>query len=141
MFFLHLFFALCIALLIAAVFTVAARRRGREADFVMVLLVVFFGSWAGGLWLAPVGPVLWSVSWLPFFLMGLLFALILAAFPGPPGRERGNTVEFINETERSRQRRQNRLAVNIFFWILLAVLLLAIVSAYLWELPATLQTM
>lgn len=137
MFFLHLFFALCIALILAAVFTAAARNRGREADFVMILLVIFFGAWAGGVWLAPIGPVLWSVSWLPFFLVGLLFALILAAFPGPSGRERGDTVEFVDKSERRKQRRQNRLAVNIFFWILLAVLVLAIISAYVWELPAT----
>jgi len=136
MFFLHVFFALCIALLVATGFTVAARRKGRDADFLMILLTVFFGAWAGGLWLTPLGPVLWSAYWLPFFLVGLVFALILAAFPGPQDMENGSSVEFVNQEARRKQRRRNRLVVNIYFWVLLAVLVLAIVSAYVWELPA-----
>jgi hypothetical protein len=37
------------------------------AWFVILLLVV----WVGGTWMAPFGPRLWDVAWLPFLIRGV----------------------------------------------------------------------
>jgi len=84
MFFVDLLFALLIGLLLSVLFTLIFDARGPWDIFWVFLLLVVLGSWVGGLWLVPFGPVLFDVAWIPFLLAGLFFALILAAATPPP---------------------------------------------------------
>lgn len=44
-----------------------------------LLVVLFLATWAGGIWLVPLGPRVWGAYWLGFLVVGILVALIIAA--------------------------------------------------------------
>jgi hypothetical protein len=120
-----LLFALIVALVLSAIFTLILHR-GPWTGFYPFFAIVFVAAWAGGLWLRPVGPPLWGVSLLTTILAGLLAALMLgaAAMPRPPRTRR----EAVRLTER--QRATSR-ALGLIFWLILLILAGAIVAAYL----------
>jgi len=128
MFFIHLIYALFFAALLTAVFFGIFRTRGPWSSLVLFLLVVFLASWAGGAWLSPFGPVLWGSSFLPFLLVGLLISLLLAAVA--PSEKAESTVELVNTRERPRERATALTALSVFFWILIGVFVVVIVSRY-----------
>ena len=106
--------------------------------FLLLLLV----TWAGGLWLVPVGPELWGVAWLSFLIMGLLAAMIIIAIAVPvtrpprPGAGRGSPrdVRATAETPADEVRTDVETAVasvfGMFFWILVVALGAAIIIKY-----------
>ena len=123
MFFVDLLFALLIGLLLSVLFTLIFDARGPWDIFWVFLLLVVLGSWVGGLWLVPFGPVLFDVAWIPFLLAGLFFALILAAATPPP--------PFSTRTDVTPPAGSGTvLAFSLFFWILLLGLVAAIILAY-----------
>jgi hypothetical protein len=127
MFFVDLLFALAVALLLTAIFTAGFRNRGPWGMWWVFLLVIFLGTWAGGLWLAPFGPTLFDVAWLPFLFVGLLVALLLAAAVplARPPRTYGEAA-----VAEARAEEAAIAAFSIFFWILLISLAVAVVLAY-----------
>lgn len=114
--------------------------------------VLFLATWAGGLWLAPFGPTIWGVSWVGFLIVGLVVALLLAAVAPPRGGERPETTRGAEgprrETEpltletgpgKAPQAGQDRgdapadnlaAGMGVFFWALLALLVIGIATAY-----------
>jgi hypothetical protein len=73
-------FALAIAVLFVMVVGRAPRTRGSSAlPFVWLFVILVFTMWAGGLWIGPAGPLIFGVAWLPFLVVGLVVALIVAA--------------------------------------------------------------
>jgi hypothetical protein len=127
MFFVHLVFALFIAILLSAIFAVGFRRKGPWESLVLFFLLLFLISWAGGVWLAPMGPPLWGGYWLPFLLVGVIMALLLAALAPPP---RESSVELVEEGKETAERRAVLTGLGVFFWILVAALVVAIVIRY-----------
>jgi hypothetical protein len=90
MYFLHFLTALGNSLLLSFLFVFVFRRTGIRANFYFFLLAVLLGSWAGGLWLPPVGPRVAGVPWGSFFLSALIlstFFFLMAAphFSNPSG--------------------------------------------------------
>lgn len=128
MFFLDMIYALFFAVLLTAVFFGLFRTRGPWASLVLFFLVIFLASWAGGAWIAPFGPVLWGISFLPFLLVGLIIALMLAA--AAPTQREESTVELVDRDERKRERAKAFAALSVFFWILIGVFAVLIVSRY-----------
>jgi hypothetical protein len=124
-------FALVIAVLFAAilscVFGWRHPSRSEPGSAVLFLfLLLFFSAWAGGVWLAPVGPALWGVYWMPFLLVGLLFALLILA-ASAPGRRPRSAKEAV---ERAEEAEAAGVVFSIFFWALLLSLIAAIVIRY-----------
>lgn len=128
MFFIDLLLALVIALVIGAVFTLGFRREFPGPGLLIFLLVLFLLTWAGGVWITPFGPTLWGSFWLPFLLVAIIVALVLTAFP-PPGRER-STVKLVSEEEQAATETE-AAALNVFFWVLIAILGIVILLGYL----------
>jgi len=126
MFLVDLLVALAIALLLTAIFTAGFRNRGPWDVWWVFLLVVFLGAWAGGLWLAPFGPTLFDVAWLPFLFVGFIVALMLAAAvpPARPPRTYGEAVAEARAEEAA------VATFSIFLWVLLIGLAVAILIAY-----------
>ncbi len=125
MFIWHFLVAMLIALLLTAVFggLLGGHRRGGALIFFFVVLL--FGTWAGGLWLTPIGGPLWGgASWISFIFVGLFFALILTAAL-PPQRKRNKPDTGASETEPA-----SLVVFGIFFWILIVALGVAIVGRY-----------
>ncbi len=128
MFFIDLLLALVIALVIGAVFVLGFRRERPGPGLLIFLLVLFLLTWAGGVWITPFGPTLWGSFWLPFLLVAIIVALVLSAFP-PPGGER-STVKLVSEQEQAATETE-AAALNVFFWVLIAILGSVILLGYL----------
>jgi hypothetical protein len=118
--------ALLIALLLTAVFSGRFRGYRYGAGILTLFVIVLLATWAGGVWIVPVGPQLWGASWLSFVFMGVFFALLLKAYLPP-------------ETEEDHRSRKVRIAegetaaitaFNVFFWFLVLGLVLAILIRY-----------
>lgn len=126
MFFADFLFALAIGLLLTALFGTLFRTHGPGAAWWTFLLIVFLAAWVGGLWIRPFGPPLFGVVWLPFLLMGLFFALLLAAaIPARPPRTPGEAIS------QARTKEATATVLGVFFWVLLIGLVVAIVVGYL----------
>ncbi|MFP4395970.1 MAG: hypothetical protein ACLFTI_11970 [Anaerolineales bacterium] len=137
MFFAEFVFALAIALLLTGFFFVAFRYRGPWDVWWLFLVVIFLAAWAGGLWIEPIGPPLFEIYWLPFLLVGLLFALILAAAVPPrpprlPGRPRAPRTPRTRRaaTPTTPAEEETALAVGLFFWLMLVSLMVVILIGY-----------
>ncbi|MDX1614795.1 MAG: hypothetical protein R3300_10835 [Candidatus Promineifilaceae bacterium] len=121
MFLAELMIALVVAVVLVAVFGLGYRRMGIGAGLLWFLLLVFLATWAGGVWLTPIGPTVADVPWLSFLFIGLFFSLLIMALlppvPTTPAEARAEAGAFV--------------AINIFFWILLVGFVVAIVAAYL----------
>lgn len=126
MFILDLLFALSIALILTLVFFGVFRNRAPWIYFVAFFVIVFLASWAGGLWIIPFGPTMFSVTWLPFSLAGLFFALLLV------GAAANRPTTYQHETV---EQRETKGAVSLIFiisfWILVIGLVVAIILGYL----------
>lgn len=124
-------FEFIIAFSIAVIFVLVLRALfGRRAPFGSVwilLLFLFLVTWAGGVWLIPFGPTLFDVAWLPYLVVGVFIAIVLATTV-PPEPTYPRTVEQAREEETT----ATVLAgLTIFFWIAIIFTLIAILLAYL----------
>jgi len=120
-------FAFVIGILFTGIFAIGFGRRGPWASIPVFFLIVFLAAWAGGAWATPVGPPLFGVFWLPFLFMGLAIALLLAAAAPPPQ----SPVDIVSPEPERGEERKAAVAFEIFFWILLVTLGIAIVSRYI----------
>ena len=117
--------ALLIGLIFTTLFALLFDNRGPWDIWWVFLLVILLGAWMGGNWITPFGPPLFGVSWLPFLLAGLFFALLLIAATPPAPRTRTNMTYAEAET------RSTFAALNVFFWILILGMIAAIILAYI----------
>jgi hypothetical protein len=122
-------FALVIAFLIFVVFLHGFRRVGPFGGVLWFFLIVLFASWAGGVWVRPVGPMLWGVYWVPFLVVGLMVALLLAA--SSPPRPPGKPSKTIDEEKRKREAEVLGVSLSVFFWVMLVFLVIAISVHYI----------
>jgi hypothetical protein len=130
MFWIDLIFAILVALLLVALFAAVFQVRGPWNSILWFFLVVLLVTWAGGVWLAPMGPAVGGFYFFPFLLAGLVVVLLLAATTTPPPKE-GETVEFVDAKEQRAGRRAVGAALGIFFWVLLMLLAAVIFFRYI----------
>lgn len=98
------------------------------AETILFLFLIFFlAIWAGGVWIAPFGPVIAGRSWLPFVLVGLFLLLLIAAASAPREPPRTATEARLEAEEAAAV----GTALSVFFWILLLGLMAAILVAYI----------
>ena len=121
-------FALVIALLFVILFAIVFRYRGPWNSMLWFFLIVLLATWAGGVWLTPVGPAVRGFHWMPFLMTGLIVSLLLAAATVPTKEK--PTIELIDEKERRAKRRAAGTALGIAFWVLSILLLVAIFLRY-----------
>jgi hypothetical protein len=133
MFILELLIAISISLVLSALFFLVTQRGERRTGFFWLFVIVFLATWAGGVWLRPFGPTIWGVYWLGFLLAGLFILLLLAIFiPRQPVRGRRETLDMLEKVARKRELDTfTYITLGVFFWILLAALIIAIMFRYL----------
>jgi hypothetical protein len=73
------------------------------------------------------GAVMGGVYWLPFLIVGLIFALLLAAVVSPFPQD--TTVQLLERGEKSPEKRK-RMVLGIYFWLLIFALVVLIVTRY-----------
>ncbi|HEX4337267.1 MAG TPA: hypothetical protein VH062_15230 [Polyangiaceae bacterium] len=127
MFVVEFVFAVVISMLCAAMLLPVTARSGfrlRHPDIeplgvFAMLLVLFLATWAGGIWLVPVGPKLWGVAWVGFVVAGLFVALLIGAL--------SSVDEKLSVPYGSRPRGPD---ASMMALALLLLLILAVVAGY-----------
>ncbi len=128
-----------IAILLAILFTILliplGGHRSRREEYGAGLAFLFFFLiflpliWAGGLWVAPFGPMMHGVAWMPFVLVGL-FVMLLLLVAIPPDRGQGEVPQTA-ETGRTPDREEKAVKVfGVTYIILLAGLIVLIIWHY-----------
>lgn len=116
--------ALIMALVITLFFSGVLKHKGPWNAIWLVFITIFLASWAGYLWISPFGPMVMGVSVMPIFVVGLIFAFILAAVTVP-------TRKVVRNMEiREDVSSDTRAAISIFFWIVLILLVVAVITGY-----------
>ena len=124
--------ALLMALIITVFFSGVLKHSGPWDAIWLVFITIFLASWAGYLWINPFGPMVMGVSIMPIFVVGLIFAFILAAVTTPKQRV-VKDLEIKEEVPAD-----TKVAIGIFFWIVLILLVVAIITGY-WRTPVNSQ--
>ncbi len=142
MFWLDFILVFFIAFLLVAILAAAGRGRFGEgwAGILWLFALILLVTWALGVWLVPVGPPLWGVSWVPFLVVAIFVVLLIAAIAEPTRRwpkthgARKPLPSAEGETEPMGEREETEAAAmlgcGIFFWILIIVAIVAIVARY-----------
>ena len=99
---------------------------------IWIFVIIFLGTWLLGSLLKPFGPEVAGIRWMPFFLVGLVIFLILAAVvPRRPPEGRRETLELLEQVERERElEAATFMTLNVFFWILICVLVVTLIIRY-----------
>jgi len=111
--------AIMISVLVMFVFSLLFKDRRPAGGPLLFFLVVFLATWAGQLWIQPVGPMYKGIAWVPLIFISVFFSLFVMALSPRVVTERDEI-----ETEAT------SFAVGIFFWLVLILLVMAIVVAY-----------
>ena len=84
-------------------------------------LIVYLAVWASQLWMMPVGPAFWGISWLPMFLVAgvFWFLIVLLIRDTPKPIDTGTEIE-----------KAPVLIVGLVFWIVVFLLITAIAVGY-----------
>ena len=126
MFITPLLVAFLLAIILTLLLAVGLRGQPWGVGIVFFFLILFLATWAGGLWLTPVGPVMLGVPWMSFLLVALIVGLILVSLTPDSRRRRGKPLA----SEKVPAQSDTAIAVDVFFWILIGGLLIAIVARY-----------
>lgn len=121
-----LFVGLLFTILLSVAFWGA---RGISYGIVALFSVVFLAVWAGGIWFAPVAGRMGYLYFFPFIVMGFLVIVLVAALKPPhwgyrKKRSRADTLEKQPEDKEIGK------AFNIFFWVLIIGLVVAVIIRY-----------
>ncbi len=100
--------------------------KGPWDSFLWFFLVVGLFAWAGGVWLVPFGPTWMGIGWFPIFFMGFLAVLLLTS--ASPRKY----IKPIPTKAEAETARESRIAIDFFFWLLVACLLIFGTSHYYW---------
>lgn len=90
--------------------------------FAVLFLLLLSATWAGGIWITPFGPTIWGSYWLPFIVVGVLVALLLAALPPEPTLPVSEKTPPVSETS---------IALGLAFWVVIFFFLVAVAVRYL----------
>jgi hypothetical protein len=118
-----------IAVFFTGLYVLLTRGDGRRTGLIWLFLTIFLITWAGGIWLKPFGPTFWGIQWLTFLLSGLVVVLFLIiAVPRKAPRGRHETIDMLERIEEEKAlEKATFLTLSLFFWILLALLVAAII--------------
>ncbi|HEY6160437.1 MAG TPA: hypothetical protein VI112_04415, partial [Bacteroidia bacterium] len=113
-----------LALLLTLVFSTSYRHQGPLGGLLLFFLIIFLATWAGQLWISPIGPLMLGIAWGPLVFVAFLFAILLMALAAgnPKPAKTNNASEAVNEGP--------VVAIGMFFWFLLVILLVAIAVGY-----------
>lgn len=118
--------ALVVAFILVGFLGAGLRRQPFGAVLAAMFALLFLATWAGGVWMAPIGPRVAGSSVMTFVAVGFLFGLLLTAFVPPHiPRTRGEALRQADA------RRETAAFVNVFFWLAIVMLLVVIALRYL----------
>lgn len=118
----EIFGILLVSILLSTLFYYGLNRTGPWGSIWSFILVVFLGVFVFDIFATPVGPLYLGIAWLDLLLIGLIFALLLAA--ATPKNEPREEALSENDKKELRQRMEagegdSAVAIGAFFWILI----------------------
>jgi hypothetical protein len=128
-------FSLVVALSVSLILRLFMRKDSPRVGFFFLFLMLFLITLAGGLWIRPFGPHFQGVFWLPIMVIGIIAGLFL--FQSAPRRSPRNRKELLQEMKVEKNRRQleqlTYVSLDIFFWVIVVILIISIVYRILTE--------
>lgn len=131
-----LFITLAISLVLAVI--PGGRYGGRRIELVWLFVLLFFSTWAMGMWFQPLGPPLWGGNLFAFVFVAVMLVLLIVAvagFMGPSNGSRpasGRAVGPQHPDDMEPAANVPGIVLSIYFWLLLLTALLAIIFRYTW---------
>lgn len=119
--------AIVVALIIGAIFYYGFKSSGPWGTFWAFFLVLFFIIWIAALATDPYGPVYWGIAWFDLFIIGLLFALLLAAAT-PTRADRSKYREYYTTTPEAEEEAAGKTAVAIGIWFWAMIILFIVIA-------------
>lgn len=120
-------FVLILALTLTTIFALGFRRYTTVSMLLPFFTILFLATWATGIWITPVGPMIRGFYWMPFLIVGIFYAVLLSALIPPSHPPRS----LREEVRQKKKEEATLLALNSFFWILVGGLLVAIIARYI----------
>lgn len=117
--------ALLLAVLLTVVFSRSFRHRGPWGGLFLFGLIIFLAAWSAQIWIHPIGPTAFGISWAPFTFFGFLIAILLIASASSTGKVSRQKTEPLSAEEAA-----PLFAIGIFFWLLLIFFLFVIIFGY-----------
>lgn len=115
------------AIIVSVLFYYVFKSTGPWENFWIFLLILTLAGLAAGLWIAPVGPVMWGLAWVPTLMVIIIVALLIGA-ASPRKQERA-----VTNSESSEPAPHDRKAATLgaLFWIFLIFMLSVIVWKFI----------
>ncbi len=107
------------AVIISAVFHYVFKSTGPWKSFWIFLLILILVGLAAGLWINPVGPVMWEVFWVPPLMAIIIFALLLGA--ASPRKQEPTLTNSKNRQQVSSD--TEAATIGALFWVFLIFML------------------
>jgi hypothetical protein len=107
--------------------------RGPWGSLWSLFLFLFLALWVIGLYINPIGPVYWGISWVPIIFAGILFAILFIAIAPTVNDsttlrdKQGKVIEPDSMDTRMKTREHAYAATGSFFWVLMALFVMAII--------------
>jgi uncharacterized membrane protein len=106
--------------------TVSGKKYRPWKRIIVIFLIMLFASWAGGVWIAPVGPAFLGIYWLSFFIVALILALTLETVSALHA-----TPSDIDKKETRKKEEALEVLISTSFLILLIVFMIVIIFGYI----------
>lgn len=117
--------ALVIALFFTIVLVVSGQKHRSWKRIITIFLIMLFASWAGGVWITPVGPAFLGIYWVSFLIVALILALIMETISALHA-----VPEDIDKRETREKEKSLEILISASFLILLIVFMIVIIIGY-----------
>ncbi|WMJ74831.1 hypothetical protein RCC89_16880 [Cytophagaceae bacterium ABcell3] len=125
--------ALLTALAITVIFTSVLKIKLPKRGFWFLLVLIFLVTLAANWWVRPLGTPVYGFYWLPGLLAGVIVAFIIAATMHRDNKKiRSSTKSKIYDLDKTPEddiKKEYPLAMGLFFWLAVALLIFIIVAA------------
>ncbi|HMB16379.1 MAG TPA: hypothetical protein VKN62_08685 [Pelovirga sp.] len=125
-FLIDLILVFLVALVFTTIFAVGFKKQRSRANLSGFFLLLLLGTWAVYAWVPPAGWLVYGVAWAQLLLIGLMIALLMAAFISPVTTFDSQAGQ--KEVDKSDE--ASLIAFDLFFWFLLIGLMMIILTSY-----------
>ena len=93
---------------------------------ITIFFILLLASWAGGVWITPVGPAFLGIYWLSFFTVALILSLVLetvSALHASPSD--------VDDKDTLKEEESLEVLISISFLLLLIIFIGVIIIGYI----------
>lgn len=124
--------AVIIAFILTLIFA-GLKQRGPWGSLWTFFLIVLLATWAIGALFNPIGPSVWGIYFLPFLIVGVFVAVLLAAVTqAEPFKDRPREVRGAMDDDEARKVSVGA-SIGMLFWLLVVFLVILLITQYVGE--------